>query len=245
MRVFWPEFQSADLGIASPEQPVRGKRLISTVEVRWFFRGEIPPDVLSWFLKGLRQSAQTQARIDHYLIIADGEKLGLKLREGRIEVKQLQRRLGAMPFLERVAGIAEHWRKWSFALAGEAGVPSGLPVPALGWVGVSKERRLLRYRITGDQELVSISPARYPDQGCDLELTKVRVAGSEWWTLGLEAFGSEQNLQELLSVAAGQLLAATEPPSLTVQDSYGYPRWLQFLVQQKEISTTLVPAAST
>jgi hypothetical protein len=219
--------------------------LISTVEVRWFFQGTISPQVQAWFHGGQGQAAPAQARVDHYLRIADGDALGIKLREGRIEVKQRERQLGTVPLQARVSGVVEHWRKWSFPLTRRKGAALDTPVPALGWVGVHKERQLSRYRITSDRGLVAVSPAQYPDQGCDLELTKVFACGSEWWTLGFEAFGAETNLQDLLSFTAGQLLAATEPPLLAAQDSYGYPRWLQILAQQKEASTTPTAAASS
>ena len=206
----------------------------STLEVRWFFKGPVPPDVLSWFHGREGQPAEPLPRVDHYLRISGGDSLGIKLREGRIEVKQRQRQLGAVCLQERVTGRVEHWRKWSFALASETSNLAGMTVPASGWVGIHKERMLSRYRITGDRKLIAMSAVEYPDQGCDLEMTSVRVSGSEWWTLGFEAFGSEANLQEHLSLAAEKLIGATGPPPLPVQDSYGYPRWLQILAQREE-----------
>jgi hypothetical protein len=167
--------------------------------------------------------------VDHYLRIPEGDALGVKLREGRIEVKQRQRQLGAVPLQARVSGVVEQWRKWSFPLTRRTSAAFDTPVPALGWVGVYKERQHSRYRLTGDGNLVAMSPARYPDRGCDLELTRVAAAGSEWWTLGFEAFGAEPGLEDLLSLAAGELLAGTKPPLLPVEKSYGYPRWLQIL----------------
>ncbi len=208
--------------------------MISTLEVRWFFKGPVPPDVLSWFNGSEGQPAEPLPRVDHYLRISGGDSLGIKLREGRIEIKKRQRQLGAVRLQERVIGMVEHWRKWSFALSSEASDLGGMTVPASDWVGVRKERTLSRYRIIGDRKLIAMSAAEYPDQGCDLELTSVRVSGSEWWTLGFEAFGGEANLQEHLSLAAEQLLGETSPPPLPAQDSYGYPRWLQILAQREE-----------
>ncbi|MGD8968471.1 MAG: hypothetical protein PVI07_13255, partial [Anaerolineae bacterium] len=57
------------------------------------------------------------AREDHYLRLSDTYALGIKLRQGRIEAKQRVRRPGVVRFHERVTGIVEHWRKWSFQLA--------------------------------------------------------------------------------------------------------------------------------
>ena len=207
----------------------RDRRLISTVEVRWFFQGKIPRQVQAWFHGGLGQLTPAQARVDHYLRIAEGDALGVKLREGRIEVKQRQRLLGAMPLQARVSGIVEHWRKWSFPLTRRTGPALDTPVPALGWVGVHKERQLSRYRLTGDGKLVAMSPARYPEQGCDLELTAVRVRGREWWTLALEAFGPSSSVCENLQRVAEVVFGTGDSPTLDATDSYGYPRWLELV----------------
>ena len=203
--------------------------------MRWFFRGDVPLEVQAWFHAGQGQPAEPQVRVDHYLRIAEGDTLGIKLRDGRIEVKQRQHQFGAVALHERVTGIAEQWRKWSFALADRTDYFSSVAVPALGWVGVHKRRWLSRYRITDSRELLAMSLTRYPDEGCDLELTSVGISGCEWWTLGFEAFGTEASLQEHLSLAAEQLLEATKPPSLPTQNSFGYPRWLQILAQRKEV----------
>ena len=217
-----------------PDSKLDRDCMIATLEVRWFFKGAVPADVLSWLYGSGGEPAEPLPRVDHYLRISEGDSLGIKLREGRIEVKQRQRQLGAVRLQERVIGMVEHWRKWSFALASEASDLAGMTVPASGWVGVRKERQLSRYRITADRKLIAMPALEYPDQGCDLELTSIRVSGSEWWTLGFEAFGGEANLQGHLSLAAEQLLGATGPPPLPFQDSYGYPKWLQILAQREE-----------
>jgi hypothetical protein len=206
--------------------------LSSTMEVRWFFQGTISREILAWFAKHGEQPAQPATRVDHYLRLSHIDSLGVKLREGNIEVKQRQRQLGTMRFHERVSGHAELWRKWSFALSAPG--LQDLLVPPSAWLPVYKARRLHRFQVGDDGALSSMSPEVCPEQGCDLEVTKIRLHDQAWWTIGFEAFGAEAALQENLSLVAERILGITPPPDLPVDDSYAYPRWLQIVDSSPE-----------
>jgi hypothetical protein len=206
--------------------------MLPTMELRWFFAGTVPQDVLIWFLQAERQTAEPLPRVDHYLYIVEADTLGIKLREGRIEIKRRQHQSGPVRLHEWVSGVVEHWRKWSFALAGDSDELAGIALPGSGWIAVHKERRLSRYRITGDGALTAVPASQYPEMGCDLELTQVRIARDLWWTMALEAFGDEALLQEQLYLAGRKLLAEAEPPALPFEGSYSYPRWLQIVAGQ-------------
>jgi hypothetical protein len=202
--------------------------MFPTMEVRWFSAGAIPATVQAWFQLRAGQPEEQPYRVDHYLRPADGESLGIKLREGRLEVKKRRRELGVFCFHERIAGRVEHWHKWSFAFAPDV---SSLTRPS--WIGVGKERRLYRYQLTGDHQLKAISTPDYTRPGCDLELTSVSIADQAWWSLGLEAHGDERSIQDMLFLVAPQVFTAGQPPALQASDSYGYPRWLS-LVEKGE-----------
>jgi hypothetical protein len=200
-----------------------------TVEVRWFCRGMVPRSVLEWFLVGGSDPCAPASRTDYYLRLSDGDALGIKLREGRIEIKQRQRGYGVRRLHQRVAGQVEGWGKWSFALAGaDSGVVGGVGSdPA--WVGVKKERRLWVYQLTADQEVIAIPAGVNPAQGCGVELTQVTVGEQVWWSLGFEAFGAESTLQDGLLRIARYVLSASEPPALDARNSCSYPQWLATL----------------
>lgn len=197
-----------------------------TAEVRWFYRGELPPGVLAWFQRLGGVLGAPAARTDYYLRLADGDALGVKLREGRIEIKQRQRQYGLLRLHQRAAGRVEGWRKWSFALAGADSQLVGGVALDPAWVGVKKERRLRVYRLTAAQEVMAIPAGENPAQGCGVELTQVNVGGQGWWSLGFEAFGEEVTLQESLLLVARHVLSAAEPPALDAQYSRSYPQWL-------------------
>jgi hypothetical protein len=164
--------------------------------------------------------------VDRYLRIVTGDAVGIKLRQGRIEVKQRQRQFGVIRFHQGVAGLVEHWRKWSFPLAETDGTLSNLIHPAASWIGVQKSRQLRSYRLTDDQQVVAVSTRAALVQGCDLELTQVGVGERAWWSLALEAFGEESTLYENLLAVAQQVLTHDARPPLAAENSFGYPRWL-------------------
>ncbi len=197
-----------------------------TLELRWFLEGEIPPELLAWFRRQNSQPTPLSSRVDYYLRLQDDDSLGIKLREGRIELKQRHRRLGPLRLHPRVTGLAGHWRKWSFPVAGpEAGLTE-LATPTSAWIAVKKTRQLLRYQLTPEKQVRPAPADREPDRGFELELGRIEVAGRQWATLCFEAFGREAVLQETLLLTTRPLLEAIEPPLLDLEDSYSYPRWL-------------------
>lgn len=205
--------------------------MLPSAEVRWFYEGAVPPDVIAWFRRGERQPVEQPRRVDYYLHPRNVDALGIKLREGRIEVKQRQRRQGIVRFHERVSGVVEGWRKWSFALAAVHRLPADVGAPPSSWIGVQKQRQLHNYRIMGEGQLVAVPGEDYAGQSCHLELTRIQVGGTRWWSLGFEALGPERALGENLTLAVAHVLAQEPVPTLEGKNSYGYPRWLQVITQ--------------
>jgi hypothetical protein len=208
--------------------------MFPTVEVRWFYRGEVPPEVEAWFQQSAGRVERHPCREDHYLRLTDTHALGIKLREGRIEIKQRVGEHGVIRFHKRVTGVVENWRKWSFQLAEARRALTSIAVPTTSWIPVRKERMLRTYRLTVDKRVVPVSTSDVPRQGCEMELTEVHVVGQDWWTLAFEAFGDESVLQEQLLLVAQHVLAAHEPPSLNALESYGYADWLGRTAQKEE-----------
>ncbi|MGL4619835.1 MAG: hypothetical protein ACRCZS_12370, partial [Chroococcidiopsis sp.] len=69
--------------------------MLNSLELRWFISGELPLEVSSWFeqdkLGGQLQAPET--REDVYLYVPECEYMGLKLRQGRLEIKWRQAEL--------------------------------------------------------------------------------------------------------------------------------------------------------
>lgn len=206
--------------------------MFATVEVRWFYEGRVPEIVREWFRRGAYGPDEQPRRVDHYLRLGETESLGIKLREGRIEIKQRHRPHGVVRFHERAAGLVEGWRKWSLPLAGVGEGLAHALVPASAWIAVQKERSLRIYGMGSGGLLFPVPGVAYPEQGCGVELAAVEVGGAVWWSLAFEAFGDESSLQENLVSAVEDLFAREGVPLLLeAQASCGYPRWLALLQQ--------------
>jgi hypothetical protein len=201
--------------------------VFATVEVRWFRPGAVPADVLSWYLSRTGQSGEQESRTDFYFRSRDGEGLGVKLREGRIEIKQRQRRWGVVPFGGDVAGQVEGWMKWSFELARAEEVLANIASGAEHWVSVSKERKQRAFALTPDRKVTHVSEGKTPQTACVVELASVRVAGTEWWSLAFEAYGETADMDQYLIAVAEHTFASGVTPRLNAEESFGYPKLLQ------------------
>jgi hypothetical protein len=203
--------------------------MFPTAEVRWFTQGAIPSEVLGWFHESGSAFDEQPLRVDYYLRIVESESMGVKLREGRLEIKQRYGKPKIVHFSEHTTGRVEKWRKWSFRLAGTSSVPAGLRASSNLWIGVRKERKLRTYLVTGTESVISDCDGKIIDHGCGWELAKIGIEGigEAWWSLGFEAFGREVALRDTLLHVAGQNLKKRAAPFFELENSYGYPRWLK------------------
>lgn len=181
-----------------------------TAEVRWFAPGH-PPASLGRRMDELGAKGP-ERRADLYLHLPETEALGMKLRDGgaALEFKLREQALGETEFPGGAVGSPELWRKWSFPVDEEARSLAGLGLPAQAWLAVDKARRL----------------ADYPD--CSVELTELRAAGEDWWTLGFEAFGAEVELIQALTDAVADFFNESAIiENLQGVRSCAYPAWLR------------------
>ena len=207
--------------------------MFPTAEVRWFSRGPTPPPVEAWFHQGAGGVDQEPGRVDRYLHLAHVEDLGIKLRQGRLEIKQRVGQQNLVRFHRRVAGLVEEWHKWSFALSEPESALAQAAAVAGAWIPVQKERQLRRYRVTDDGRVIALTASASPHRGCELELSRVEVAGEAWWTLALEAFGEPSTLRADLLAVARHVFASDQSPALPARDSRGYAAWLSRLMQEE------------
>jgi hypothetical protein len=182
-------------------------------EVRWFFDGVVPEQVTRWWAQSVDRK-DAPVRTDVYFVVPNRPDLGLKLREGRLELKT---RLSCEPGL--CGGCPEIWLKDKWALAGST--------PELATTGtrlrVVKWRSRRRYRQTTPPlvaELTRITTALATGKGAP-------GAAADGWTLAIEALGNEAAgvQRAALERGAAALLAGYEGPELTEAVSFGYPEF--------------------
>jgi hypothetical protein len=210
----------------------------ATLEVRWFFDGslaEAAPEVESRFGADRTQESEGNRRAlswpatwrkDLYLILPGAEDMGVKLREGRLEIKGRVDTFGSERFADRVPGVTERWMKWSHAIGTR-------PDDAMSVVLVEKQRILRRVSLAGGTLVEIPSGQSTPDPAVDFELTRIRFAGSPTethWSIAFEAFPCGPDLHGVFKRTVDDLLGEWPLEVLSAESSMSYPAWLSQLV---------------
>jgi hypothetical protein len=194
--------------------PAEPDALLDTSEVRWFLPGALPPAVQRWFVDAVAAVGgdapdEPDRRTDHYLVAVPDDSLGIKVRAGAdVEVKARIRDVGEVGLGQDVAGRLERWRKWSIPIS-----TGSVPVDS-GWLAVDKSRLSVTVRL-GEGAV------------CSVEVTNVTAAHEEWWTLGFEATGELDAVEDTVRAAATATFRRPPPMELSAKDSFGYPAWLR------------------
>jgi hypothetical protein len=201
------------------------KLIFNTTEIRWFVTGQIPNAVDGWFDNCSGDWYAQPERTDTYYRLSEGNSLGIKLRQGRLELKERTGPGDLVRIQKDIIGLIEPWRKWSFELAGELDARSWDRSADRFWLAVKKTRKVRFYRLTTSGPLMPQDFAQ--GSVCQVELTSVLVQDIQWWSLGFEASGEEANQRELLMTVVEKLLEHTEGIHLSEIDSMSYPQWLE------------------
>ena len=225
--------------------------LLHSAEIRWFLPGRDQWDaMLQWFLRNgelallaetepyVRQAdaapfvKQELPRADEYLLLPNCETVGVKQRQGRLEVKALV--AGPRPFAQDgVAGRVDEWVKWSLKPAASIASALEAELHQTGvWCTVEKRRSTQKYAAVAGG-VAPVSPDAWPDAGCNIELTLAGVGRDKesWLTFGFEAFGRPDQVAGLLAEAVAHFFAAHGLPPLALSEhsSLSYPAWLAHL----------------
>ncbi|MCB2178485.1 hypothetical protein KQH61_03630 [bacterium] len=195
---------------------------LHTHEVRWFAPGTAPEPVRAWFTS-LGKLLLQMPRTDRYLLGVE-PTLGIKTRQGSLEVKQRSADHGEHHFHPHLAGQVESWVKWSFPLEMATTLTN---LPSDNWFPVRKARQLLLYTFSAQGAIVPAPPGEFPTPSGGLELTEVQLAEKEtWWTVGLELAGFPSSNQTAFLRLAEHLLQSP-PDELMHAQSLSYPAWLE------------------
>lgn len=205
--------------------------MLTTAELRWFNRGTLPAEIEQWFgqdcLGGER--SRLEKREDVYLYTPECEYLGIKLRQGKLEIKWRKAELGVVGFGDRVEGRAETWVKWTCE---DPTAQMFKPAAVVGksWVSVKKVRSQRQYQVLPGESITAVPVTESIAQGCTVELTQLDINGNAWWSLAFEAFGEDDCLMEHLQAVASWVFKTYREPQLQAEDSYAYPSWLCLVV---------------
>lgn len=214
--------------------------MIHTVEIRWFFEGRLPAAVLDWYsVRG--PAAEQPPRTDTYLCLPGCHSCGVKLREGRLEIKAVTAQAGDIQLAEGISAPAEGWVKWGTAPAGGRGIDELVRFDSSDrLVHVQKRRYLRWYDFDVSAAPTGSMPLEFGEV-CQVELSALHAgfsaggtpgpesAHSDWWSLCFEA-GSRRGRGVRNLAAAGAREFAVRPPlRLDGVQAMGYPAWLDGL----------------
>ncbi len=198
----------------------------TTAEIRWFYKGAVPEHINKWYLPVKSNPEQKPERTDLYLL-NNSDNLGIKIREGRIELKQQLKRYPSVQFGPTIGGQPGLWRKWVFNLT-KQNIFSEMDKEK-EWLPVAKKRQLARFEITEQNTILPVSTSKLCDNGCEVELSAIFVKGQQWWSICFEAFGDAPNVHQTLLLMCDHFFKATKAPELKAGYAYGYPVFLKSL----------------
>ncbi len=191
---------------------------LKTREVRWFLPNP-RPELARWFGRLSADAYSRETREDQYLLLPRQVALGVKVREGRLELKYRIGTPGRAWVAPGVPGRLEEWEK--FSLQTEAAGPCPLEGGvAARWLPVLK-RRLVTLVTPGAEGPAFHAPDQAVRAGVQLEYTELQIEGTPATTIGLE-WPSDQGVR-LPETFLGELLGKMD---LQGAPSMGYPEFL-------------------
>lgn len=217
--------------------------MFTTAEVRWFCEGPVPDKMEQWLCRS-SMALKAAPREDYYLLFPAALGLGLKLREGRLEIKPLVESLGVRTFTADVAGSVQVWKKEAY---GEPAIQEferlRTSAPHL-WIAVRKERTLRKFSLEGATIVAVPADRVFLRDGCNAEVTKITVDGLAYWSFNFEAYGDPSRVADYLQRVAIHVLKEDRRPRLfktsassadafSAENSCSYPEWLWQLAKKR------------
>jgi hypothetical protein len=201
-----------------------------TIEVRWFYHGSLPDEAIDWFKTLGENPSQPDARTDVYFQSSSPD-LGVKLRQGNLEVKYRQQQLGNIQIERFPESQVEQWSKWICD-----GVPSS-SAEKQGWIQVDKVRYQRFYQVEF-LDRIQLIPIDTPRQNAAaIEITDLQLRGQSWWTIACEYLGNNISIDRQFSPLVRSLLLNHPLSTFTPSISGGYPQWLSENDRYLSIST--------
>lgn len=214
----------------------------ATLETRWFLDGTVEQRQLlkRWFettvplpkhsgVKSPVWQARRDGQPDIYLLVPGSDDMGIKWREGLLQIKGRVASHGIHQFSERHQGTIERWTRWSYANLPYAyrqlfqtDRETGLITVA---VHKTRAQRLVRLdTVSGKPVEVDIETT--VERSIALELTALEVAGKAYWSLAFEASPSDAAMDAQFIQTIEAFLNTLTEIRLIAMQSLSYPAWL-------------------
>jgi hypothetical protein len=198
---------------------------IYTAEMRWFLPGGVPGNIVDHLERLPGKLEKQPERTDVYFLMNGLPNLGIKLREGRIELKKRTAVHDVFSSGEKT-GQVESWLKWSIQATGAMNPFQAMFQNPKHWVNIRKTRTLVKFGINPDG-IVTLPPEDgYPENGIAIEASVLEIKQTSWWTLGLECFGAPEKVYSNLLTIAPEIFVNLKAKECSLTNSFGYPEWI-------------------
>jgi hypothetical protein len=211
-----------------------------TIEVRWYFEKE-PKNISDWFAQFEKwpsdhnQPLKFKHEWDHsefYLNLGTFSKMSFKVRDGKSEIKVLDKLYGPKVFSNYAIGNVEKWIKWSLAFEDSAALPSTIFSSQQEFYEIKKERLLLKYEFPNAGTFRRIDPSKQSNNSLQVELSRIGFNDKEYFSFNLE-MGSENNLRlKNFYQISNSIFSEMNCQNLNAANSYRYPSFIQLYKQK-------------
>jgi hypothetical protein len=196
-------------------------------EIRWFCNDNLD-EVKDWWSSIDLPYNDEGERSDYYIFIPNVDFMGIKNREGRLEVKwripNSQKRLETTKF----DGILEEWVKWSWSdskpLVNDPAFNFLSEYPKGPMIKISKRRLSRKFKLLSGDKFEPVEWIDLSESGFSMELTEIILEKSKWWSIGFETLGNKIT-PELFQIKIEEI-SNKIPLKLELENSFGYPRWI-------------------
>jgi hypothetical protein len=211
----------------------------ASIETRWFFEGDSShhPDLRHWFesCAPFPRAADVRAPVwkdraggapDVYLLMPGCTDMGVKWREGTLQIKGRVADLGERRFGTAHAGRVQRWIKWTYpeVPAAYRALFEANETPGLETALVYKTRALRMIKL-GSAKPEEVAPGIVLECGVGFEMTDLELNGERYCSVAFEAFpdnaATEAGFDAAVTGFLGELAG-----SLGVGASMSYPDWL-------------------
>jgi len=214
---------------------------VTSYEVRWFLEGSVAQqdEVKHWFQAvdpWPKQTASAIARpewhgtgatADVYLVIPGAGDMGIKWRDGTLQLKGRTSPGSTHVFCGRFQGRVERWIKWSYDdLSAFYRHVFAAPPRGVVTVAVRKDRALRKVRLDISGQVEEVAPETRIDRGMTMELTDLEVNGTTFCSLAFEAFPDDSSMPDTFILAVDACLNSLQHVTLAASNSQSYPAWL-------------------
>ena len=211
----------------------------TSIETRWFFEGasERHPALRDWFessapfpRSGPVGAPEWRERAggdpDVYLLVPGLTDMGVKWREGTLQIKGRVADLGVRRFDGRHEGRVQRWIKWTYPEVPAAcrSLFAGGGQHGLDTASVHKTRALRMISLDAG-EAEEVVPGLTLDRGVGLEMTELELNGVRYCSVAFEAFPDDAAVAAVFDAVTARFLREL-PDTLGVDASGSYPDWL-------------------